>query len=137
LFTINVGLSVTATLIERRPYTSTDLTLLLSPSDRFPFVHEIAERLYPFIGGRLFAPAVEEVHAPLRIEPHDEMHSVIATVSRKGIVRPSIDPQRLPQWQCFIGLKPRSFEVVAFLWRWALLIEGRPHHWAGFALTGL
>src|SRR6476469_4763069 len=51
LLSIAKGLSLSLAPIKSRAYTCTDLTLLFRPADWLPFLHQVAKRLDPFIGG--------------------------------------------------------------------------------------
>src|SRR4029078_1598217 len=73
LLAIAKGLSLSLAPIKSRANTGADLTLLFCPAHRLPFLHEVAERLDPLIGGRLLPPAIEQVHFAFRVDLDHEM----------------------------------------------------------------
>src|SRR6516165_3100821 len=70
-----------------------DLRLFLGPEGGLPFANEIAIGVDPFPGIRLLAPQIEQEHAMAVVNPEDDVHRVVATARRHGVVRPAVHTQ--------------------------------------------
>src|SRR5262245_47396110 len=106
------GSAFTVPAVESRPYAGADLSFLLRPPERLPLSHEIAECFDPFVGGRLFAPYIQDIHTVTGIQPDNHMHSVITAIRSNSVIRGSVNPEGLSWWKLIVVLSHSALKLT-------------------------
>src|SRR6516165_1520174 len=67
-------------LFQKRPYTRSNLSGLLSPFERPIFLHKVTQSLDPHICIDLTPPHVEQIHLVEMVDANDDVNSKVATI---------------------------------------------------------